>query len=106
MPNQPTKIKRKNKVTVWLSDETLDAIGNRKPSGVINQTLQRVAIAGKLMAISQTEIEAAKLAEHNHCGKYPDQRKVVADFALLAGRSIPEAIAVLDKIEREGVEND
>lgn len=89
------------KRSTFLSDKTLEIIGGRPVSAMVNQTFQRLFVAGEDVELTELDRQIASGYQKIHCGRYEDQGKLLNDFASKTGRTIPESIVALDKIERE-----
>jgi hypothetical protein len=88
--------------TVYINDEALIALGTRKASGVINQTLSRVAIAGDSVKITKAMTDYFMencRSRGDNFPYYPDQKAILTDFSDKFGLSMSETVIALDKIE-------
>ena len=94
--------KAANKKKVYMTDLTLDAISNRSLSVFVNQSAQRLLSAGLDMKISKADIDFYKRHfKKFKTPRYEDQGALIQSFAELTGRTLCEAVIVLDRVERE-----
>ena len=89
------------RTTVHISKGSIEPLGDRAASTVFNQSIQRLAYAGQDIEITDADrnFYTANKRRKNSPG-YPDQGKLLMNFVKTTGRTVPEAIVVLDKLER------
>ncbi len=100
--NKKVDPKAANKKKVYMTDETLQIIDKRSLSVFVNQIAPRLVEAAKEMKVTKADIAFYKRHfKKLKTPRYADQGALIQSFAKLTGRTLCEAVIVLDRVERE-----